>query len=255
MKRYLGLLLLAFLFSCKSKSVIAEASATHEISSAKIIESHYVGKKDFKTIYIKASARYQDDKQSQNVTAEIKIEKDEKILISIRFLGITMAKALITPQKVQYYEKISGKYFEGDYAALGKWLGTDLDFSKVQNMLIGQALDDLTKGRYKTDIEDKLYKLSDLSNNETEKAFYFEASNFLIKRQEITQSSKNRMLEISYPSHKEYPEMILPAEFLIEALNNDKKTSINIEYNNATFNEDLSFPYSVPEGYERIFIE
>jgi hypothetical protein len=31
----------------------------------------------------------------KNVTAEIKI-KDEQILVSIRFLGITMAKALIT---------------------------------------------------------------------------------------------------------------------------------------------------------------
>ena len=32
-------------------------------------------------------------------------------------------------------------------------------------------------------------------------------------------------------------------------------TKIDIEYKTVTFNEDLSFPYSVPEGYERIYID
>jgi hypothetical protein len=32
------------------------------------------------------------------------------------------------------------------------------------------------------------------------------------------------------------------------------KTEILIDYNSITFNEDLSFPYSVPDGYDRIFI-
>jgi hypothetical protein len=259
MKKYLGIAAMAFLIctgalvSCKSKSVIAEAKATDTLSADKIIASHYNNKKDFGTLYIKAGARYKDDNQSQSVTAEIKIKKDEKILVSIRFLGITMAKALITPTEVKYYEKIGSKYFEGDYTTLSKWLGSDLDFTKVQNMLIGQAMDDLKKGKYKTEIESKLYKLENASDG-TEKAFFFEASNFLIKKQEITQASKNRMLQVSYPAHKDYPIMILPAELLIEASNNNKKTTINIDYNSVNFNEDLSFPYSVPEGYERIFI-
>lgn len=263
MKKYIALALVVVLacfassltlVSCKTKSVIAEAKATEEIPAKTVVENHYANKKDFKTLYIKASARYEDDKQSQNVTAEIKILKDEKILVSIRFLGITMAKALITPKEVKYYEKLGGKFFEGDYAALSKWLGTDLDYSKVQNMLIGQSLDDLTKGKYKTSIEDKLYKLETTSAG-TEKTFYFEASKFLIKKEEITQNAKNRSLLVSYPNHKDYATMNLPAEFLIEAFNEGKKTTINIDYNAATFNEELSFPYSVPDGYERIFIE
>jgi hypothetical protein len=55
-------------------------------------------------IIYKANAKYSDDQQSQNVTAEIKIKKDQQILV-IRFLGITMAKASITPTSVSYYEK------------------------------------------------------------------------------------------------------------------------------------------------------
>jgi len=256
MKKFIIIVLGIALFSCSSKkAVMTEAGASEEIASNKVIESHYKLKKDFTTLYIKSSARYKDDKQSQNVVAEIRIKKDEQILVSVRFLGITMAKALITPSEVKYYEKIGGKFFEGNYVGLSKWLGTDLDFQKVQNMLIGEAMDDLKKGKYKTTIENDLYKLEESSKKATEKAFFFEAANFLIKRQEISQPKESRSLTVNYPNHKEYPEAILPAQVNIEAFQKEKKTSINIEYNTITFNENLSFPYSVPDGYERIYID
>lgn len=249
------LICFASIVSCKSKAVIAEATATKSMSAEKVIDNHYDTKKDFRTAYIKADVGYKDDKQGLNVSADIRIKKNEQILLSVRFLGYTVAKALITPEEVKYYEKSGNKYFEGDYTTLSKWLGTDLDFQKVQNMLIGQAFDDLNKGKYDSSIEDGLYKLYDKSNKNTEKTFFFEASQFLIKKQEISQKSKNRMLKVSYPSHKDYPEVILPTELIIEALQDNSRTRINIEYKSATFNEDLSFPYSVPNGYDRIFID
>jgi len=113
MKKYISLFLVIFLVSCKAKVVVVPETkvATDNIMTAdKIIENHYNNKNDFSTLYIKANAKYQDDKQSQNVTAEIKIKKDDRILISVRVLGITMAKAMITPTSVQYYEKIGNKY-------------------------------------------------------------------------------------------------------------------------------------------------
>ncbi|WP_051197387.1 DUF4292 domain-containing protein [Flavobacterium soli] len=257
-KAWKYVMLLAFftsIISCKSKTVIAEATATKKMGADKIVSNHYAVKKDFKTAYIKADVEYKDEKQSLNVSADVRIQKDEKILLSVRVFGYTVAKALITPKEVKYYEKSGNKYFEGDYSTLSKWLGTDLDFKKVQNMLIGQAFDDLNKGKYEASIEEGLYKLEDQSNKNTEKAFFFEASQFLIKRQEISQKTKNRMLKVSYPNHKDYPEVILPTQLIIEALQDNKTTKIDIEYKSATFNEEISFPYSVPDGFDRIFID
>lgn len=256
MKKYIIILLGIFFFSCNAKkAVIAEGNASEVIASAKVIENHYNLKRNFSTVYIKSSAKYKDDKQSQSVSAEIRIKKDEQILVSVRFLGITLAKALITPTQVKYYEKIGEKFFEGGYSTLSKWLGTDLDFQKVQNMLIGEAMDDLTKGKYTTTIDNNLYKLEDISGKNTAKSFYFEAANYLIKKQEVTQAKEDRMLQVSYPNHKEYPETVLPVEISMQATQKGKKTNINIEYNSVTFNENLTFPYSVPDGYERIYID
>lgn len=264
MKKNISLIVVIILFSfassltlvsCKSKAALLEGNASGLLTAEKIIENHYNNKNDFSTLYIKANAKYKDDNQSQSVTAEIKIKKNEKILISIRFLGITMAKALITPSSVQYYEKINGKYFEGDYTGLSKWLGTDLDYAKVQNMLLGEAMDDLHKSNYVVSIMNKLYKLEDNTNLNTNKSFFFEADKFLIKEQKINQPNSERALQIVYPEYKEYAEMILPLSFVIDAFHKNSQTNINIDYKNVSFNEELSFPYSVPEGYERVFIE
>jgi hypothetical protein len=243
------------LFSCKpTKVFVAEAKPSSDLSASKIIQKHYNNKQNFKTLYIKSSANYKDDKQSQSVSAEIKIKKDEKILISIRVLGITMAKALITPKEVKYYDKINGNYFDGDYALLSRWLGTDLNFQKVQNMLIGQCLEDLSDGNYQTIKQDNGYKVVSMADANTNIAYYFDAEQFLINKEEIAQPAQGRILQLSYPNHQTFAEAIMPKNLIIDAIQNENRTNISINYNSITFNEELSFPYSVPESYERIII-
>ena len=182
-----------------------------------------------------------------------KIKKDEIIWINIKFLGIPMAKAMITPTKVSYYEKINNTYFEGDFSMLSNWLGTDLDFNKVQNLFLGKAIDDLTKDKWVSEVIEKMFKLSLPNDSEVAKEFYFEGANYLLKKETINQASKNRNLEIRYPSYKEDKGMFLPNEINIKAEQKDKIT-IDIEYKNTTFNEDLSYPYSVPSGYTAVEI-
>jgi len=256
----MALVLVAFLVSCKAKAVLADSTVKpkletkESIDTAKIIERNASNKKDFSTVYIKSTAHYEDDKQSQNVSAEIKIKKDEMILISVRFIGITMAKALITPTEVKYYEKINGSYFEGDFSSLSQWLGTDLNFDKVQNLLLGQTLDDLKNKKLNTTVEDKTYKLEDASDSNTTKTYFFESDKYLVKKQVITQALQERMLQILYPEFTEINQTAMPTNIIIDAVQKEKKTNISIEYSTVTFNEALSFPYSVPGGYERIYM-
>lgn len=257
MKKYIKLtllvLVLVFAVSCKTKAVVAgeKALVNEDLSTNRIIENLYNNKLNFSTLYIKSNVRYESEKQSQNVTAEIKIKKDEMILVSLRFLGITMAKALITPTKVEYYEKINSSYFEGDYSVLSKWLGTDLDYQKVQNMLLGQALDNLKKGKYKNSIENNTYKLEENLDGNTSKSVFITADKYEITMQEIIQKMQERSINIDYSDYKQFYQVKLPSNLDIHALEKDKKTNISINYNSVTVNEDLSFPYSVPNGYEK----
>lgn len=253
MKSIISAFLIVFLIGCKPKQTVATAAANENTEVSKVINGHYKNQHDFKTLNIRANAKYEDEKQSHSMNADIRIKKDEIIWINIKFLGIPMAKAMITPTKVSYYEKINNTYFEGDFSMLSNWLGTDLDFNKVQNLFLGKAIDDLTKDKWVSEVIEKMFKLSMPNDSDVAKEFYFEGANYLLKKETINQASKNRNLEIRYPSYKEEKEMFLPNEINIKAEQKDKIT-IDIEYKNTTFNEDLSYPYSVPSGYTAVEI-
>lgn len=253
MRSILSAILIVFLVGCKSKQAVATAAANENTEVSKVIKGHYKNQHDFKTLSIKANAKYEDAKQSHSLHADIRIKKDEIIWINIKFIGIPMAKAMITPTKVSYYEKPNSTYFEGDFSLLSQWIGTDLDFNKVQNLFLGKAIDDLTKDQWISEIVDKMFKLSLPNNGDVSKEFYFEGANYLLKKETIVQASKNRNLEIRYPSFKEEKGMYLPNEIKIKAEQKDK-IKIDIEYKSTTFNENLSYPYSIPSGYTAVEI-
>ena len=254
-----GLFVLFFsllVVSCKTKSVVVNTPKIENKDTVKnTIENYYNNKVAFSTLYIKSNVGYDNGKQSQNVTAEIKIKKDEQILVSIRFLGITMAKALITPKSVSYYEKIKGTYFEGDFSTLSQWLGTDLDYDKVQNIVLGRAIDDLRLGKYTESSIDKTIQLVEESDGKIKKFFSLDAETYLLKNQVVEQVVDSRKIQLDYSNYSTYKEAILPLNVLIHAIQAKGNTEINLEYNTVTFNEELSFPYVVPNDYKRIIIK
>lgn len=257
MKKYIAIAIASvFMISCKSKAVAVQnnTTAVEAKKDNKVIEKHYENKLNFSTAYIKASAKYADEKQSNNVTAEIRIEKDKQILVSVRFLGITMAKALITQNSVSYYEKINSTYYEGDFTSLSKWLGTELNYSKVQNLLLGEALDDLRNGKYTQTIVDNLFSLEDTTEANLKKTFFLDPEKYLVQKEQIAQPSENRLLEIKYSNSKVFDQGIIPTAIEINAIQPNGKTDINLNYNTISFNEELSFPYSIPSGYKKIII-
>ncbi len=257
--RFLLLLTVAsFSVSCKTKKTVVEQTVAKEAVvdnvAKEIIEKHYENKVDFQTVSIRSTADYEDQKQAISIGADIRIKKDEVIWINLKFFGIPMAKALITPTRVSYYEKANGTYFDGNYSILTKMLGTDLDFQKVQNLLLGRPIDDLTKEVFIAEIVTNLFQLKSKKQADIEKLFRFETANYLLKEQFINQISKNRNVLVTYPSFTSQDNIFLPTGVTIIA-NQQNQVKINVEYKKITFNESLSYPYSIPDGYSQIKID
>lgn len=252
-------LFISTMVGCKPKQLALDSSLkpneNKQGSIAEIVENHYSHKANFSTLYIKSNVRFSDEKQTQNVGAEIKIKKDEQILISVRFLGITMAKALITPTSVSYYEKINSTYFEGDFSGLSQWLGIELDYSKIQNMLLGEAFDDLKAGKYSQLTENQVYSLIDLQSGATQKKYWLDSQKYWLIKQEIEQAEQERKIQVNYADFNESAEGNLPKNILINTFQKKGKSEISLNYNGISFNEELSFPYSIPSGYKRITIK
>jgi hypothetical protein len=60
---------------------------------------------------------------------------------------------------------------------------------------------------------------------------------------------------VSYSEHASFNEGSVPMQILIHAFQTKGKTEISFNYNTINFNEELSFPYSIPNGYKRILIK
>jgi hypothetical protein len=257
--RFLLLVVVASLsFSCKTKKTVAEQTVSSEpITNNKakeVIQKHYENVLNFQTASIRSSADYQDKKKSLSINADIRIKKDEIIWINLKFFGIPMAKALITPTRVSYYEKANGTYFDGDYSILTKMLGTDLDYQKVQNLLLGRPIDNLTKEEFIAEIADNLFQLKSKKKSDIEKSFSFETANYLLKKQFINQTSQNRNVLVNYPAFFNQDNMFLPTGVSILA-NQQDEVKIDVEYKKITFNETLTYPYSIPSGSTQIKID
>jgi len=133
----------ALLISCKTK--IVEGSTAVAMSSKNIVKNHYEHEFDKKTINARLKAVYTESDNLQTVTIKLRLEKDKTIWMSGTMLGIPFAKIIITPTNVQFYEKLNKTFFVGDFTLLSDFLGTDVNFEILQNLLIGQSILDLNK--------------------------------------------------------------------------------------------------------------
>lgn len=247
------LLISLLLIGCGSKKKIVKIE---DAATSKVVSMHYGKEVDFKTLNSRLRLQYQDEERSQSLTVSFRMQKDSAIWMSAQLLGIPLAKALITKDRVSYYEKIGKTYFDGDYSLVSKWIGTDLDFEKLQNLLIGQAIYDLRKDKYILTESTQGYQL--IPSNELDlikKLFLLDPKSYKTIAQQLSQEKENRNVTVTYPKYQKVNGQDFPEEIKIVANSEGKGTQIEIFYRSVSFNESVSFPFDIPSGYDEIVIE
>ncbi|AYN66125.1 DUF4292 domain-containing protein [Euzebyella marina] len=252
--RLSSLLILAVLaFSCKSKQALGDTNVKPGITAKSVIRNHYQNALDFKTLSGKMRIDYSDGESSQGVSVTLRMEKDKAIWISAPF---GMVKAYITPGRVSFYNKLQNEYFDGDFAYLSEFLGTELDFEQVQNLLLGEAIFDLNNAKYDVELVNKSYQLKPKKPMELFKVlFMVDPTNFKMASQQLSQPLKKRLLQINYNSYQSINKWVLPNDIAIAAIDGNERNTVDIEYRNMEFNQPLNFPYNIPKGFKEIVLE
>ncbi|MAU14764.1 MAG: deoxyuridine 5'-triphosphate nucleotidohydrolase [Muricauda sp.] len=244
--------LLIMLGSCKSTKSITGGETNAKMSAKNIINAHYLNQPNFKTLRGRLKIDYSNGEESQGVNVSLRMEKDKVIWMSGP-LGVV--KAHITPNKVSFYNKLQNEYFDGDFSYLSQLLGTDLDFEKVQNLLLGNAVFDLRKEKFNTEVSNGNYQLKPKKARELFKIlFQLEPKNFKIAEQEISQPEKARQLQAKY-TYQNISGNVLPDEIQIVAEEAGDLTTIDLSFRNLELNKPMSFPYKVPKGYDKITLK
>jgi hypothetical protein len=249
MKNIVYILLVLLLSNCKSKLINSSIESKDIENKSNILDKINQKKIDFKTMFIKSSVKFEDENLSQRVSVDIKIKKDEIIWVNVKLLGIPLAKAYITPQNVQFSEKINSTYFQGDFTLISNLLGTELNFEKIQNMLLGMTLEKIESNKYNFILEQEMYQFNTTSQD-IDKSFTFELGSFNLKKQNIVQNIKNIGIKIDYDIFQNVENLILPQNIKIIALRTKGNANFNIEFSSIKLNEELTYPYSVPSNYK-----
>ena len=250
------LLLIFILASCGgARKAKMGTTAPEDAAVAAVVASHYENELDVETIQGKLSLNYQTEERNQSVTVSFRMKKDETIWMSGQLLGIPLAKVMITPNSVQFYEKITGTYFDGDFSLLSDLLGTPLDFEKVQNLLLGQTIYDLRDERYRLSESTRGYQLEALNNELLKRMFLLDAGNYKALAQQLSQPQENRSVTVTYPGYQKVEGKLFPEQIQIMANEGAENTRIDMTFKGIEFNLPVSFPFSIPSGYEEIIIE
>jgi len=244
------------LMSCKATKGIKDTEKSSKIATAKIIGNHYAKNSEFTTLKASLKILLKTAEKEENATVNVRLLKDKKIWISVSKLGYTGAKILVTPTKVQYYNKLEKTYFDGDFSLISNWLGADLSFQQLQAVLLGETMFPLEPTQYNSEILENGYLLSPEQHHETYEHYVtINPSNFKVKSQEIAQPKLLRILNIEYHSYQGVSQQLFPLVINMTMVENTSQTQIEVDYRNVSLNQELRYPFRIPNNYKEISFE
>lgn len=242
---------IVFLASCKSLKVKSDATLSPTSSLKQIVAIHESKAFQFTTLQSKVKATYFDGKKTVTPSITLKMQKDEKIWMSAKFLGFTVAKILITPTSFSFYEKLGKKYFTGDYALLEKYLNRKVTFRQLQNIFLGQNILPISKGFAVQSLPNK--QLAVISENENIKVL-FDLLTAKVTNYQVAENQKQLAVEyLGYQkvNNQDFPETMAIKATATNAIGVSEKY-LQMQFKNVVLDEKLSFPFTIPSDYSEL---
>ena len=212
-----------------------------------IATDHYALFNDFNTLSITADVDYKDKNLDNSIKADIKMEKDKQILITARVF-LFSAKVYLTPDRASFYETFGGTHYDGDYKFIKDFLGTEVTYENVENLLLGKAFYDLNTNDYQKIKSNEL----ELKLNQFLMRLVLGSKN-QVASTEVTEDKSADKLVIQYPAYQSSENIYLPKEIKIHAMRKDD-VQIRIDYKKVSVNQSVDFKYKIPSGSKAIKI-
>ena len=208
---------------------------------------------DFTTFSAKLDVDYKGtDGKSNDVNANIRMYKDSAIWISLNatLLSIEGLRLLITKDSVKLLNKLEKTYAARGVSFLKETTSLPLNLYILQDLIIGNPVYvDSNITRYSSGNGTvtllslgSLFK-NMLTLNETDKA---------IVHSKLTDVDlyHNRTADLNYAEYEDKKGPLFPTKRQI-VVSERGRLEVKLHFKNYTFNEEVSFPFSVPKNYKR----
>ncbi len=262
------LLLLNALLSCRSTKKLHSAvskkdttvivatppsiadTAQNTVAVMESLKKHYI---DFKTFSAKIKVEYSDNRGKQpDVNAFVHIKKDSLIWISINatFLNFEAFRILISKDSMWTLNKLEKQveYHSLDY--LEKVAKIPLDFKTLQDLIIGNPifLGEAIVSYRRTENRVLISTVDEHFKN----LLTLSANDYLVERSKLDDLNValNRTADLTYLNYENKPGFSF-STFREITVAEKTKVDIILDFKQYDFNNEVSFPFSIPKNYKR----
>lgn len=236
----------------------------------KIVAKNYL---NYNTLSIKSSIKVDFKGKKYSLKANFRIKKDSIIWLNLNHVtGMSVLRAVLTPDSIKYLDKINKKYYAGAYESTAKKLDINLSFKSFQSMLTNELISISDKRKpikvfadYKSSVDSCMYVLNNHKKRHIKKFYKKDKYDFFLLEQVkiIPNSYKvkefsaedlitKKQLNIVYNNFSEIDSTLFPKNINFTVIEDTSVTSINMKYSKIRVNPKNKYSLKVPKKYEVI---
>lgn len=269
--------------ACKTSREITSFEA-RPISTSKLFKKVEQNEFDYKQFSVKRiNCQFDNGESKTNFRANLKAERNDKILVSISKLNIPVGRILLTPDSVKYVNYLERNFFVDDYSFLSRFLNMELDFDIVQSIIsnnvfsvkndINRANQNINSfiesGKYVIELEserevyisrkkDKEREIRRMNrtnqNTNVYQKMYFEPVSFGLMKIFIDDKTNGRKMEMDFDDFTQIKNKNYPGSINMRFASEMDEVNLKIRMSGFSTEKINSFSFKIPEKYEEIHV-
>jgi len=251
----LGISILFFASACKSKKKkaalpvvierIKDSTKTNNEAENLLNNSLFY----WTTFNAKMDVEFVSKNNKQQFDATIRMYKDSLIWVSASLFGFEGGRVLITRDSAVILNKLQKNYTVYKKEQLKNLLNVPLEIAQLQNLLLSQPVFPLKSFTLRNENDDNIIVFQE--NNFSVEHLYKKVALVLFKTI-FSQKNAASSASVVYNNPVKYEEKTLNKGLVLETFGSENNIKINLNYNEIEFNNELSFPLSIPKNYEKL---
>ncbi len=271
------------LASCKAPKTIT-TEKVRSISTNRLIKSIEENAFEYDWLSIKRIAcQYETPDDKTSFRANLKTEKDKRILLVFHKLNVPVGRLLLTPDSVKLINYLDKNYLLKDYDFLSNVVNAELNFDVVQSVLSNTPFsyrDDPRNNDYKefvSYIDSGMYVLQSLKNRKLTKiekkgkedkidrylkkldeenfivqSLYVDPFTFKIRKIILDDRSNNRKVDIEFSNFTEVENQLYPENIDIYFESPSNSLKMKVKLSKFSLEEESNFNFRIPERYKQV---
>jgi len=251
LNRFLLVILLFVLHSCKAKKEIADARPTAPVASTnKSARLASINNRllNYSSLSIKAKADLNINGNDNSVSMNIRIQKGQAIWVSVTAIaGLEVARALITPDSVKVLNWLEGTYIKKPFNYIYEFTNNQVDFITIEEIFAGDPLRQALSSRSDFSIEGNQAILKGMLESLAYSIRFNEQDKVIQSSLKDEGAAQN--LLVNYDDFMEIERQLIPRQVNIQSEAERKNIVINLKYSRVDLNQTLEMPFKVSKRF------